>query len=315
MTAESNQTKREINSGAEKWLGVPIPILDQGSVMLINYMGSDDSIADAARTSYQTGTRKITNSRGLIRNLMRNDHTSPFEMAELTFRLEMPLYVLAQLSRHRTAKFVNENHESGRYSILEHKFYIPEAKDIGIQSKKNKQGRGEAVNMEVAEEFRSWSIGLSEISYAQYEHFLNDDGTGHPEDPNKPMIARELARMGLPQNLYTKLVWKCDLHNLLHFLQLRIAPDAQMEIRAYANKMAEIVNDSFPLCWEAFNDYRLNAIRLSSPEQNIISGVLKKRGIVVTEAEILEALDKKEIKSVDEREGLVTKFRDLGLID
>jgi thymidylate synthase (FAD) len=309
MSIEQGLTKREINEGAEKHLGQTYTVLDGlGSVALLNYMGTDHLIAEAARTSYKKGTKKVSNDRGLIRNLIRNDHTSPIEMGELMFGFEMPLYVLAQMSRHRTAKYANENHESGRYSILEYKFFIPAAENVGVQSKKNKQGRGEGVDIQVAEEFRSWLISLGEDTYAKYEYFLNDNGEGQPKDPTRPMIARELARMGLPQNLYTKLIWKCDIHNLLNFLQLRTAPDAQLEIREYADVMVNIVADSFPLCWEAFSDYRLNAIRLSTIDQEIISDIFKKHGIVVTDQEILEALDEKGVKSPDERTGLVKKM-------
>lgn len=312
MTPESelNQTKREVNQGAEKHIGIIYPVLDgQGSIVLLTYMGSDNVIAEAARTSYQSGTKKISGDRGLIRNLMRNDHTSPFEMGELMFGIEMPLYVLGQMERHRTAKWVSKNQMSGRYSIMDYKFFIPSSEDIGVQSKKNKQGRGSAVELEVAEEFRTWLISLGQMTYEKYEYFLNDDGTGKAKDPTRPMIARELARMQLPQNLYTRLVWKCDIHNLLHFLQLRTAPDAQLEIREYADKMAEVVQDSFPLCYEAFEEYRLNAIRLSMTEQNIISEILASKGVVVTDEEITTALDKHSVKSNDEREGLIDKFK------
>lgn len=314
MSAENKPelvSKRRVNLGAEQYLGMEIPVLDHGFVKLVEYMGDDQSVEEAARISYGGGTRNVNETTGLIRYLRRHRHTTPFEMAELKFHIKIPLVVLAQMIRHRTA---NINQISARYSLMDNEFYIPERENIGVQSSVNRQGRGEEVEFAKAEEFRTWLILASQEAYGKYEYFLNDDGTGKPVDTDKPMLARELARMGLPQNLYTQLVWKCDLHNIFHFLGLRMEGHAQWEVRQYANAMGQIVKDSFPISYKAFEDYEFNAMNMSVPEQDIIKNLLAERGIVFTEEEIQQTADKLGLTNKRERQDVLDKLKGLGII-
>jgi thymidylate synthase (FAD) len=194
---------------------------------------------------------------------------------------------------------------------MQDEFYIPSPQDIGVQSSTNRQGRGEEVDPLKAQEFLNWLTSMAINGYENYQHFLNDDGTGKAKDPLEPMIARELARMGLPQNLYTEVIWKCDLHNIFHFLGLRMEGRAQKEIREYANAMAQIVRDSFPISYKAFEDYELNAIQLSAPEQSVLIEVLKRHGVVVTKEEILRIADNQNLKNKGERNELMEKLSKL----
>src|SRR5579859_5819563 len=244
LNLPTSETKRPSNPGAEKWLGVKIPLLDHGFIYLVDYMGNDQSVEKAARVSYQEGTRKSSETEGLVRYLRRNHHTSPFEMGEMVFHAKMPIMVARQWVRHRTASL---NEESARYSILSNEVYIPEPSVIAVQSKNNKQGRGEAVSEEFATQFRLDLETLSRDEYAFYEKYLNDDGKGRPINENEPMVARELARLPLGVDFYTQWYWKCDLHNIFHFLGLRMDAHAQWEIRQYADAMAKIVSDAFPI--------------------------------------------------------------------
>lgn len=227
-------------------------VLNDGHIVLQDFMGSDFDIAESARTSYQQGTRKVSETRGLIRYLMRHRHTTPIEMAELKFHIKLPIFVERQWIRHRTS---TTNEVSARYSILPEAFYVPELEDVCAQSKTNKQGRDEPLDPKIAGEFRGRTeTGCSE-AFADYGEALNQG------------VARELARIGLPLGTYTEKVWKVDLHNLLHFLSLRMDSHAQWEIRQYANIIGyEIVAKLFPMVWEAFCDYRLNAVTLSALE-------------------------------------------------
>lgn len=309
ISLEINQTKRPINPGAEKWLGVPIQVLDHGFVYLVDYMGNDQSIEQAARVSYGAGTRSINETIGLIRYLRRHHHTTPFEMAEMKFHMKLPIVIAAQLIRHRTA---NVNQLSARYSILDSEFYIPEPAVIGVQSSSNRQGRGEQVDLTRAEDFKDWLINMSTIAYEGYEEFLNDDGTGKPKDPEKDMIARELARMGLPQNIYTQWYWKCDLHNIFHLLGLRMESHAQLEIRQFADAMGRIVEDSFPIAYKAFQDYEFLATQLSKPEQDIISLWLASKSIKATKEEILNFAAQTGLSNKRERQELLDKLGTLG---
>ncbi len=311
MNTERNETKQRVNAGAEEHLGIPIPVLDHGFVILVGYMGDDQSIEEAARISYGGGTRSVNERTGLIRYLRRNKHTTPFEMAELKFHIKIPLFVLAQMIRHRTA---NINQLSARYSVMDNEFYIPEPENIGIQSSTNRQGRGQEVEASRADEFKRWLITTAMLSYEKYEDFLNDDGKGKPKNPDEPMIARELSRMGLPQNLYTQLVWKCDLHNIFHFLGLRMEKHAQWEIREYANAMATVVKDSFPIAYKAFEDYELNATQLSAPEKNILTELIISKGIAITLEEVYKLADQTGLTNKREREELINKFRTIELL-
>lgn len=234
-----------------------IPCLDHGFIRLVDHMGGDDAIVQSARVSYGRGTKKVSQDRGLIRYLMRHRHTTPFEMVEFKFHAKMPIFVARQWVRHRTA---NINEYSLRYSEARDEFYIPKKEDIHFQSKLNKQGREmEKVPDELKEKVIKYFKEISEKSFALYSE-LSEDG-----------IAKELARSILPVNLYTEWYWKNDLHNIFHFLSLRMDDHAQYEIRVYANAMASIVKKIVPIAYEAFEDYVIKGMRFSGVEQNLFT--------------------------------------------
>ena len=244
------------NPAAEEILEKEYPCLNAGFVRLIDYMGGDESIVQAARVSYGKGTKTVNEDRGLIRYLMRHLHTTPFEMVELKFHVKLPIFVARQWIRHRTA---NVNEYSGRYSVMKDEFYVPEHQAIHFQNLRNKQGRREEdVPSELRQKVLEILTSSQEKLYGEYEQMLESD------------IARELARINLPLSLYTEWYWKIDLHNLFHFLRLRIDPHAQYEIRVYGEAVAEITKKVAPMAWEAFEDYRVHAIGLSRLEQEVI---------------------------------------------
>lgn len=251
--ATPRQTLRAVSEGMERHLYVAHPVLDHGLVRVVDYMGDDAAICQAARVSYGTGTKSVQNDEGLIRYLMRHWHSTPFEMCEVKFHVKLPVFVARQWIRHRTA---NVNEYSGRYSILDREFYIPEPGHLAAQSALNHQGRGEV--LEGAEAQRVLDLLREDAmrSYDSYEAMLSQDG--------QKGLARELARMNLPANIYTQWYWKVDLHNLLHFLRLRADSHAQYEIRAYAETMCAIAQDWVPAAYGAFRDYRMNAVSLSA---------------------------------------------------
>lgn len=251
------QTKRPTVPALEDRLFEPISCLDHGFVRLIDYMGDDSAIVQAARVSYGKGTKSVSNDRGLLRYLIRNRHTSPFEMNEIKLHVKMPIFVARQWIRHRTA---NVNEVSARYSVLDKEFYLPAPKDMAVQSKNNKQGRGNVLKAEQS------AIALNLLkqdalgAYDTYEKLLGEEFG----------LARELARMNLPVNWYTQWYWKIDLHNLLHFLSLRMDAHAQYEIRVFADAIGSLVADWVPLVWEAFQDYRLGGTFISKQEIEIL---------------------------------------------
>ncbi|MDX9858557.1 MAG: FAD-dependent thymidylate synthase [candidate division Zixibacteria bacterium] len=248
---------------ADAILDKQFDVLDHGFVRLIDYMGSDESIVQAARVSYGKGTKKVSEDRGLIRYLMRHHHTTPFEMVELKFHVKLPIFVARQWIRHRTA---NVNEYSGRYSVMKEEFYLPPPDALQYQSTVNKQGREEEKELPdaVKDAFREHAESTQKALYERYVQFV-DEG-----------LARELARINLPLSLYTEWYWKIDLHNLFHFLRLRLDPHAQKEIRAYAAVMAEITRAVCPMAYEAFEDYALNALYFSGPELRVIGHLLEK---------------------------------------
>lgn len=240
-----------------------IKCLDKGFIRLVDSMGSDDAIVQAARVSYGKGTTKRNRDMALIRYLLRHRHSTPFEMVELKFHAKMPIFVARQWVRHRTA---NINEYSLRYSEAQHDFYIPEKKDIHFQSQFNKQGRDETeVPSELKEKVVKHFKEISEKTFAIYDE-LNEAG-----------IARELARGILPVNLYTEWYWKNDLHNIFHFLRLRMDEHAQYEIRVFADAMAKFVKKVVPIAYEAFEDYILDGMYFSNLERDILSTRLPKR--------------------------------------
>jgi thymidylate synthase (FAD) len=264
-------------------------VLDHGFVRLVDYMGNDSAIVQAARVSYGEGTKKLLEDRGLIRYLMRHRHTTPFEMVEFKFHVKLPIFVARQWIRHRSA---NVNEYSGRYSVMKEEFYLPRPEDVQTQSDRNKQGRSDQeVPRELQQKFIDGLAKLQREAYGQYQEALDQE------------IARELARINLPLSLYTEWYWKIDLHNLFHFLRLRLDDHAQMEIRQYAVVMAEMVQTVCPLAYEAFTDYQLNGVSFSGPELAVLGehlgSVLRDveglvtRGLSKREAsEFLEKLEK-----------------------
>jgi len=260
LRGQSFKTSRSTVSAMEKKLYKAIPVLDQGFIRVIDYMGDDGAVVQAARVSYGRGTKKISEDRSLIRYLMRHHHTTPFEMCEIKFHVKLPVFVARQWIRHRTAS-VNEY--SARYSILNREFYIPAPQQLSTQSQENRQGRGNVLQGDEAVRVLDILREDSARNYADYQEMLNEDDEGNIIDPKRNGLARELARMNLPLNIYTEWYWKCDLHNLLHFLSLRADSHAQHEIRVYADAMMEALRAWVPITAEAFEDYRLGGVHLS----------------------------------------------------
>ena len=246
-------TLRAVAPGMENHLYKVAPVLDHGFVRVVDYMGDDAAICQAARVSYGKGTKSVQSDEGLIRYLMRHWHSTPFEMCEIKLHVKLPVFVARQWIRHRTA---NVNEYSARYSILDREFYIPEPDALAAQSVVNNQGRGRL--LEGAEAVRVLEILKSDSNraYDNYEAMISDEG--------QDGLARELARMNLPANIYTQWYWKVDLHNLFHFLRLRADPHAQYEIRVYADAICEMVRDWVPAAYGAFEDYRLGGAVLSA---------------------------------------------------
>ena len=270
LRAQPQQTLRAVAPGMEAHLYSANPVLDHGFVRVVDYMGDDAAICQAARVSYGRGTKSVQNDEGLIRYLMRHWHSTPFEMCEAKFHVKLPVFVARQWIRHRTA---NVNEYSARYSILDREFYIPDAQQLAAQSSVNNQGRGEVLQGEEASRVLEMLKADASRSYDHYEAMLSQDG--------QQGLARELARMNLPANIYTQWYWKVDLHNLLHFLRLRADPHAQYEIRAYADAMCQIVADWVPAAYGAFRDYRMDAVSLSAQAVAVLRRRL--RGDVVAQ--------------------------------
>ncbi|MFC4350001.1 FAD-dependent thymidylate synthase [Fodinicurvata halophila] len=269
--ARTSETRRSISEDLEEILFQPLPVLDHGFVRVIDYMGDDAAIVQAARVSYGRGTRKVSEDRGLIRYLMRHRHTTPFEMCEIKYHVKLPIFVARQWIRHRTA---NVNEYSGRYSVMDREFYIPAPEHLAAQSSSNRQGRGDVLEGEEAAEVLEILKQDSRKAYADYEKILNETEDGEPLDENRQGLARELARMNLPVNFYTQWYWKVDLHNLLHFLSLRADPHAQYEIRAYAEVMLDTVKRWTPLAYEAFTDYVMGGTHISKQGLDILRRML-----------------------------------------
>jgi thymidylate synthase (FAD) len=269
--AESRPTRRPTVPALEEILYEPLAVLDHGFVRVIDYMGDDGAIVQAARVSYGRGTRRVSEDQGLINYLMRHRHTTPFEMCEIKYHVKLPIFVARQWIRHRTA---NVNEYSARYSILDNEFYIPEPEHLAAQAKTNRQGRGAVLDAEAARHVLDLLRADAERAYAGYSTLLNEDTLDRPRDPARPGLARELARMNLSLNFYTQWYWKTDLHNLLHFLSLRADPHAQYEIRAYAEAMLETVNRWVPMAYKAFLEYRMNAATISATGLAVIRRLL-----------------------------------------
>jgi len=235
-------------------------VLDHGFVKLLDIMGSDEEVEDAARISYGEGTRKVSQTRNLIRYLMRHKHTSPFEMCEVKFHIKLPIFVMRQLVRHRTA---NLNEYSGRYSVMSDDFYFPKGDNLKPQSTTNKQGREEG----------ELGNDIGEVEFEIYRIF--DGATTAYKNLLDWNLSRELARIVLPVSNYTEVIWKIDLHNFFHVINLRAEKHAQQEIQDYADAMYHLVYPHFPLCCEAFENYVRNAVTFSEQEMDVIKELLE----------------------------------------
>jgi len=251
---------RIVVESAEALIDQEIPVLDKGFVRMVDYLGGDDRIVQSARVSYGGGTKTYRQDRGLIHYLLRNAHTSPFEQVQLTFHAKMPVFVARQWVRHRTARL---NEISGRYSVMKEEFYVPAPEQILPQSLDNKQGRGgerfaDDEERAIIEQFRA----EQRLAYANYEGLLEKN------------VAREVARINLPLSLYTEWYWQVDLHNLFHFLRLRLDAHAQYEIRVYAEALAQCAKAVAPLAYEAFEEHILGAVSLSRAECEAVARLL-----------------------------------------
>jgi len=270
--AQKNTTKRVTSPELEKILYEAVPVLDHGFVRVVDYMGDDSSIVQAARVSYGKGTKKVSTDAGLIKYLMRHRHSTPFEMCEIKYHVKLPIFVARQWIRHRTA---NVNEYSARYSILDKEFYLPSKENLAAQSKSNRQGRGELINGKQADNILNILKKDAEQTYANYELMLNEKYDGTTIKENNKGLARELARMNLTLNTYTQWYWKTDLLNLLSFLSLRADIHAQYEIRAYANVMIHSLKKWVPITFEAFMDYRVGGMELSGKGKAVIQKMMK----------------------------------------
>ncbi len=273
ISMESQYTKRATVAALENLLYQAIPVLDHGFIRVIDYMGDDSAVVQAARVSYGKGTKQVNQDKGLINYLMRHLHTTPFEMCEMKFHIKLPIFVARQWIRHRTAS-VNEY--SARYSILSREFYLPESSHLSVQSISNKQGRSvDKMPPTLANKILDTLKNDALNCYQHYIEMLNEDEQGNIIDETSVGLARELARMNLTVNYYTEWYWKINLHNLLHFLALRADAHAQYEIRVYAAVMLDIVKLWVPFVYEAFEEYGLCGAKLSRKGIAVIKKLIK----------------------------------------
>jgi thymidylate synthase (FAD) len=298
--SQSNSTKRVTSPELEKVLYEAIPVLDHGFIRVVDYMGDDSSIVQSARVSYGKGTKKVSTDEGLIRYLMRHWHSTPFEMCEIKYHVKLPIFIARQWIRHRTA---NVNEYSARYSILDKEFYIPAKEQLSAQATNNRQGRGELITGQQADEVLKILKDDAVRTYDNYEKMLNERFDGTIIDEKKSGLARELARMNLTLNSYTQWYWKTDLLNLMNFLFLRGDSHAQYEIRVYAEKMLETVKKWVPITHAAFLDYRVGAAHLSSKGLKIVKSMINGDKISYEDSglskrewnELMEVIDKKKL--------------------
>ena len=262
---ESEVTKRIVVPELEEILYKEYKVLDKGFIRLVDYMGSDESVVQAARISYGRGTKSVSQDAALINYLMRHSHTTPFEMCEIKFHIKLPIFVARQWVRHRTA---NVNEYSARYSVLDHEFYVPERDQIAKQSEDNAQGRGSSLSDEDAQYVTDLLIDDSNRVYETYNKFLEKG------------VSREISRVNLTLNYYTEWYWKIDLHNLLHFLKLRSEVNAQYEIRVYAKTMLEIVKKWVPLTYAAFMEYSLESQNFSKSALDVVKKLIAGEEVV-----------------------------------
>ena len=268
----TNTTRRATVKKIENILYKSFKVLDKGFIRVIDYMGDDSSIVQSARVSYGKGTKKVSTDEGLIKYLMRHWHSTPFEMCEIKYHVKLPIFIARQWIRHRTA---NVNEYSARYSILDKEFYIPAKDQLSAQSTLNRQGRGDLITGDQADEVLKILKDDATRTYDNYEKMLNERYDGTTIDENKSGLARELARMNLTLNSYTQWYWKTDLLNLLNFLFLRADSHAQYEIRVYAEAMLDTVKKWVPITHAAFLDYRVGAVHVSAKGKKVIQQMAK----------------------------------------
>ena len=277
LRSKQKKTLRITSSSLERILYKQFKVLDSGFIRVMDYMGDDTAIIQSARVSYGEGTKKVSNDKGLIRYLMKNWHTTPFEMCEIKLHIKLPIFIARQWIRHRTA---NVNEYSARYSILDKEFYIPKPQHMSSQSTTNKQGRGSNLSKKDTERFLKILKDDAERNYKHYEDMLNENQSGEIKNDDKTGLSRELARINLTLNTYTQWYWKIDLHNLLHFLYLRDDPHAQYEIQAYAEIILnKIVKRWVPFTYSAFKEFQLESYNLSKTAIEIIKKRLQGKKI------------------------------------
>ena len=280
LQSQNNTTKRVIATKLEEILYEALPILDHGFIRVIDYMGNDNSIVQAARVSYGKGTKKVNTDSGLIKYLMRHWHSTPFEMCEIKYHVKLPIFIARQWIRHRTA---NVNEYSARYSILDKEFYLPTKENLAAQSTNNRQGRGEVISGNQAEKVLGLLKDDAERTYKNYEEMLNERYDGSVIDESKTGLARELARMNLTLNTYTQWYWKTDLLNLMNFLRLRADHHAQYEIRAYADVMLDTLKRWVPITYDAFIDYRVGGTEVSSKGKEVLKKLINGENVSIDE--------------------------------
>ncbi len=297
--SQENKTKRVTAPELEKILYEAIPILDHGFIRVVDYMGDDTSIVQAARVSYGKGTKKVSTDSGLIKYLMRHWHSTPFEMCEIKYHVKLPIFIARQWIRHRTA---NVNEYSARYSILDKEFYLPAPENLAAQSQINRQGRGEILEGEQAKKVLELLKSDAEQTYSNYETMLNERYDGSVIEDKEVGLARELARMNLTLNTYTQWYWKTDLLNLMNFLRLRADHHAQFEIRAYADAMLDTVKRWVPITYEAFLDYRVGGTEVSAKGKSVIQNLINGQQVSAEQSglskrewnELMETFDLKD---------------------
>lgn len=258
---EGQMTKRPVSPQAEEIIGKPFKVLDHGSVVLADYMGNDEAIANAARVSYQNGTKAVSTTRNLVRYLVRHRHSTPIEHVEVALHVRAPIFVNRQWFRHRTFTY---NEESARYSEMRPVFYVPELENVCAQSKDNKQGRGVVLSPELQKKAQELIEDSSHASFEHYQELLAAD------------VSRELSRSVLPVNLYSSFSAKANLKNWSHFVNLRADSHAQLEIREYAEVVGKILSHVAPFAWEAIRDYEFNSVRFTRMEAEVLGSLLAK---------------------------------------
>jgi len=292
--ATKSVTIRATAPALEEILYQALPVLDHGFIRVIDYMGDDAAVVQAARVSYGRGTKRVSEDAGLINYLMRHRHTTPFEMCEIKYHVKLPIFVARQWIRHRTA---NVNEYSARYSILDKEFYIPAPEHLAAQSRANRQGRGDVLEGAEAAQVLSWLREDAERNYAHYAEMLNEDASGEAADASRQGLARELARINLTLNTYTQWYWKIDLFNLMHFLSLRADTHAQYEIRVYADAMMDTLKRWVPLTYEAFQRYRVGGALFSREGLEVVKRLIVGEK-VVREGTGLSAREWRELMEV-----------------